>query len=83
MPGVSTSLGGSGIDTYAASGSTLAIVNCYYGAYQGTFMLYLVDATGKPTGPISLHIYEDPGSGVPKAVHQTEPLGDFVFSKVL
>jgi len=81
MPGVSTSLGGSGIDTYAANGGTLAIVNCYYGAYQGTFMLYLIDSAGKPTGPIALHIYEDPGNGKPKAVRQTMPLGDFVFSK--
>ena len=80
-PGVAQSLGGLGVMTYPAQGQTLAVVDCYYGAYQGTFMLFLVDSARHVTGPIALHLYQDPGSGKPKAIYEKMPLGVFSFKK--
>lgn len=61
------------------SGKRLVGVTCYYGAYQGVSMLYLLRAGQKATGPLSMHIYEDPGSGKPAAKRLTRILGNLDF----
>ncbi len=53
----------------------LVSVTCYLAAYQWTAMYYLVDAKRHVTGPMSFHIYIDPGSGKPTPRRETEILG--------
>jgi hypothetical protein len=70
----------SGIQTWKApDGRTLVGVTCFEGAYQGSTMLYLVDAAKKSGGPQRLHIYEDPGSGKPTLMRDTTILGDLSY----
>lgn len=69
-----------GIVTWkTADGRRLVEVSCILGAYQGTFMLYLVDADKKAVGPLALHIYEDPGTGKPRPKRLTQILGTASF----
>lgn len=61
------------------SGRRLVEVTCYYGAYQGVSMLYLLRSGPKVTGPVSLHIYSDTGNGKPVARWLTRILGILNF----
>ena len=65
--------GSSGIvsEPTATVGLRLVSVTCFYGAYQGVTVFYLVDASRKVTGPIRLSIHVDPGSGKPTLGHST------------
>jgi hypothetical protein len=63
-----------------AGGRRLVAVDCTLGAYQGTSMLYLLDAARRSTGPLVLRIYRDLGSGKPTAGRTTLVLGTLTFS---
>jgi hypothetical protein len=71
----------SGIDISApiADGNRLVQVACYFGAYQGTTIMYLVNPGRHVTGPLAFSIYIDPGSGKPTLRKETEILGDTMF----
>lgn len=72
---------GAGIGTWrTSSDKRLVQVSCFLGAYQGTFMLYLVDAKRRATGPLVLVSYRDPGSGRPTLTRQKEILGVASFT---
>jgi len=43
-------------------------------------MLYLLDSKRRASGPISLRIYQDQGSGVPEPTRTTVVLGTLSFS---
>lgn len=67
---------GAGIVVWRTStGRRLVQVTCSLAAYQGTFMLYLVDASRDVTGPLGLLAYRDPGSGRPTVTRETQILG--------
>jgi hypothetical protein len=59
----------------------LVAVDCSLGAYQGTSMLYLIGNDRRPTGPLRLHIYRDPGTGVPTPARETVILGTLTFAR--
>lgn len=64
-----------GVVSRKAGARKLVVVDCILGAYQGTQMLYLVDAARKATGPLRLHLYADHGTGRPKPAYRTRILG--------
>lgn len=61
------------------SGSHLVAVDCSLFAYQGTSMVFVLDATGRPLGPLVFHIYVDPGTGKPTPTKTAAPLGQIQF----
>ncbi len=74
--------GTAGVDVRrTASELRLVMVACSLGAYQGTSMLYLVDARARPTGPLGLRIYEDPGTGKLRLATRTRTLGVMSFTR--
>jgi Protein of unknown function (DUF1176) len=64
----------------AGRGGHLVAIDCSLGAYQATSMLYLLDSNRRASGPISLLIYQDQGSGVPEPATTTVVLGTLSFS---
>ena len=62
------------------SGSHLVAVDCSLFAYQGTSMIFVLDSTGRPLGPLIFHIYVDPGTGKPTPTKTTAPLGQIEYA---
>src|SRR5581483_3761973 len=62
-------------------GRHIVAVDCSLGAYQGTSMLFLLDASGRASGPLLLPIYVDKGSGKPQPTDATVVLGTLTFSR--
>jgi|HubBroStandDraft_6_1064221.scaffolds.fasta_scaffold410449_2 hypothetical protein len=72
---------GSGVGLLPAGADRrLVAVDCYFGAYQGVTMLYLVGMTRSVVGPLPLQLYGDPGSGRPRATRQSQILGVLSFA---
>jgi Protein of unknown function (DUF1176) len=69
-----------GVVSWKAGARKLVAVDCILGAYQGTQMLYLVDAAKKVTGPLRLHLYVDPGTRKPKPTYRMRVLGVATFT---
>ncbi len=73
--------GGAGISVWKLNSEVrLVEVSCYLGAYQGTEMLFFARTDGRVSKALPLLIYEDPGSGTPKAHSRTMILGSMAFS---
>jgi len=62
-----------------ATARRLVEVTCFFGPYQYSTMLYLLDAGRHVNGPLVLTTYIDPGSGKPTATHETIMLGVLSF----
>ncbi len=76
-----TGMPGAGLRAWKTSdGRRLVEVSCYFGAYQGVVMLYLVDLDRRVTGPLALRGYQDPGSGKLRPAKLTKILGYLVFA---
>jgi hypothetical protein len=64
-----------GISTWAAGARKLVMVDCFFGAYQGIQLIYLVDTAKRKVGPARLHLYIDTGNGKATPVYRTRVLG--------
>jgi hypothetical protein len=72
---------GSGIGLLPAGADRrLVTVSCYFGAYQGVTMLYLVGAARTVVGPLELDLYGESGSGRPRPRRQSQILGVLSFA---
>jgi hypothetical protein len=73
---------GAGIAAWpTAARARLVAVECFPGAYQGVWMLYLVGARREADGPLRLHIYADEGNGMPTARTTTSILGNLSYDR--
>lgn len=71
----STSPDFAGVSTWQAGARKLVMVDCFLGAYQGTQVIYLVDAAKHKVGPMRLHLYVDTGNGKATPAYRTQILG--------
>lgn len=74
-----SALGGTGVTIAAVGGEQLAIVECYFGAYQGTQLLYLLKGGRKIAGPLTALTYDIQAGGKLTPAVETQILGLLTF----
>jgi hypothetical protein len=72
-------LSGSGVTAFPAGTQRLVVVDCYFGAYQGTQILYLLGRDSKVVGPLPLRTYDILAGGGLRPVTVTVLLGLFSY----
>jgi len=73
-------LGGPGVTVVAVAGEELAIVECYFGAYQGTQLLYVLKDGRKLAGPLTALTYDIQAGGRLTPTVATQILGLLSFN---